>query len=234
METAEKAPIDPDLAWSIVYSGHAAPTLDELLPVTPGDAESLEARIVRAFDAGEVEPWPGDAPRVTLSPWSAERLGVRLNSAGNRWVDVDHPDRCPHTSPGRSRTLSATDAGIGMDGIAAPKLVADAEPREFEPGRFGRRPEVPLPTVLLGERLQWPATIRQTTDDGLSPRPTHCPACHDHPRPHEYCLVCDRYGRGWMLTKVKHDRPRKAAAVQAKSATKSRAQLRAEKFAKPS
>jgi hypothetical protein len=62
---------------------------------------------------------------------------------------------------------------------------------------------LPTPTLLRGESLTpWPGPGQA--------RPSPCPACGDEPlRPHEYCLLCDRWRLDALLPRVPPPRPRR-------------------------
>jgi hypothetical protein len=271
--------VSPTLLAAIVDSLEAAPLVTRLAKRMAIGPEALERLIIEAFDAGEVEPCR--APRtgsdaVTLTPLAAERLGVRLNRIGSRWVSRKTPEPADRKKIGPDTiTIGETDSAFvtgsdtGLDDFdVSPKIldrlpdpkaleawelaaIAESTPRRSFGKRCQNGPaehDIPLPTVFLGERLQYPAVplvefevwwpVTKVVDGKrknvlerfiykTEGRPPHCPGCRDHPRPHEYCLICDRYGRGWMLPKVKVERRRQLEPPKAKL----RAQRRAEKFA---
>ena len=215
------------LAQAIVNTRLTAPTVARLAEWLGTDELEVERLIVAAFDAGEVEPWPDKDDRVTLTPLSAERLGVRLNVEGERWIYRKTEDRKERQTAKERRVIPATVACVGMEGLVCSRptpleelvRAEDRASRRVEGGLFRPADAVPLPTVLLGERLIWP--VRLLASGG-------CPACMGRPKHNEYCLVCDRYGREWMLPAVSKSRRRQLP--ERVRARKPRRESRAERF----
>ncbi len=252
-------PADPkSLPQAIIRSGRAAPTVAQLARTLGIDAVQVEAFIVEAFDAGTIDVWPGEEERVTLSPLSAEAFGVRLDPNGKRWESASRRVKPGRITNAATITTCETDLSQAwidrdsFDGLPPPVFDRMPDPQAWEAhlvhdatelaermasGIRGRvnngigELNIPLPTVLLGQRLQWPCSAWQTSD--ARPKVAgDCPGCSGNLRPHEYCLICDGYGRGWMLPRVKAERIRQLPR-ETRPADKPRAIRRAEKFARP-
>lgn len=210
------------LCVAIRLSGQRAPWVDRLADKLGLAGDALEAVIVRAFDGGEVEPWEHEGDRLTLTALSAERLGVGLTDDGERWMRLAKVGRTPRVKlPSGTITeadLSAHDETNDWVGYLSPlQRVTDDQPSAHEnvidredAERLGRRYsgrgrppiglDVPMPKVLLGERLQWPVEGRP------------CQSCRGRLRPWEYCLVCDAFGLEHLLPKVSAIRAQPAKA----------------------
>jgi hypothetical protein len=149
------------------------------------------------------KPGPGRGPAVTLTPWSAERLGVRLNDHSSRWVP-----RSSRLRPTRARLKRHTVPQFAYDGlgrgsvlhrqrdhrqhepwveVAAAELVELALRRGDYSGDYGRE-GLPVPTFLLGLALPWDRPE-------ITTRRRRCRTCGGRRlRPTAYCLRCDNWG----------------------------------------
>jgi hypothetical protein len=181
-------------------------------------AELECAGLVVGFDAPRQPKlgWRG-GPSVSLTPLAAARFQLRLSTTSTRWVwEGEDPEPEPDSRPKlRRRVAAATDVGVDPAkvtdrGAKTAEEVAIAR-EEAEACAGGPRP---WPTVLHGERLQWPAGgIKDWSARKVKGRT--CPGCaawraywHTPEAPDRaawrlepvelgasgYCLVCDRWG----------------------------------------
>lgn len=221
------------LCLAIARSKVVAPTVDRLARRMGLEPDDLEARIVAAYDAGDVEPWhKGGKDRVTLTPRTAARLGVKIPPDGKRWARAGCPEPAPRVAV-RSWLEPAGDdevarylntaadvpdgsdegIGIGVDGeddapTPFPESVADDAPG-------------PVQAAIATEELLRKVGERERPSAGWAPpfptvllgqrllwpvaraRGEACPSCRDRCRPWEYCLWCDRFGLEHLLGRAK-------------------------------
>jgi hypothetical protein len=170
--------------------------------VRRGVAETT-AVLIELTEAGWIEFWKSESgPQVTLSPWAAERLRVRLVEVGPdgllRWVRVGEPHPPQRALKNRIR-MAHVDPDVLLDDEPPPDCAAEqaeqAEQRASAPREARRafRERTPRPAILIGEGLiPWPGP-REALD-------ATCPVCADRPlRPRMYCLRCDRWGMDHLL-----------------------------------
>jgi hypothetical protein len=166
-----------------------------------------EARLQALAAEGWLAFWPaggsGRRRGATLTPWAAERLGVRLDEDSRRWVPVETPPLRMRVRRRPRTILQSTLDRRRRRGTALDRR----DHRQYEPwlqvatGEESERAlarglcqgvynldRLPIPTVLLGLALPW---------DGpeITPARRRCRACGNaRLRPHEYCLRCDNWG----------------------------------------
>jgi hypothetical protein len=144
---------------------------------------------------------------VTLTPWSAERLGVQLVEVGDgeedlRWSRKSAPAPRKPRRAGRSRartlpleTLGLIDPRPGPEIQAIRAEYAEWRERVSRPpkARYSPPPELPLPGLLIGLGLTpWPGP--EIIRDGV------CRVCGNRTlQPEMYCLGCDRWGLDHVL-----------------------------------
>jgi hypothetical protein len=181
-------------------------------------AELECAGLVVGFDAPRQPKlgWRG-GPSVSLTPLAAARFRLRPSTTSTRWVwEGEDPEPEPDSRPKlRRRVAAATDVGVD------PAKVADRKARTAEEVAIAREEAEacaggprPRPTVLYGERLQWPVEgikdwsareVRGRTCPGCAAWKAywHTPEAPDRAvwryepvelGPTSYCLCCDRWG----------------------------------------
>jgi hypothetical protein len=188
--------------------------------------------------AGMVSVWSrGEGPLVTLSPWSVSRLGLRIHRA--RWVGIGDPakrDRIhnpigvdgacvewmadPKQLDPSEVAEAREEASAILDATSKREGDARAGGRRFRRTDNERNPDrLPYPTVLLSGVQVWPPQADYRWDF-ISPvgtwvrTPTrHCPVCRGRKLwSSAYCLWCDRWGLGWVLSKITRDSSSRPAA----------------------
>jgi hypothetical protein len=169
----------------------------------------------------EFWPTPPGAPlRATLTPWAAERLGVRLDETSARWVPASagHHQRRVRT---KRDTVSFSELDVPVEDSDLSLDTRQLEPWEalaiaeaIERALAGDLAasvldldRLPQPSVLLGETIPW---------DGpeITAERPRCRTCGGRPlRPHEFCLRCDN----WGLDRLRRRRRRSARPRAASS-----------------
>lgn len=172
-----------------------------LYPVDGLDEDEIETLV----DGGAIETVSADGCLyATLTPYSAATLSLKVAEIGSdyRWVAASHQPKQRRGKHNRKRvdlesldsadladkrastadTVASINESIGL-AFPAPRKVSDSD-------LSGRN--LPRPGVLLTGCQPW---VRE--------RWGACPACNgSRLRPSTYCLVCDRWGLDWLLTKI--------------------------------
>ena len=171
-----------------------------------GIAEA-EAALDQLSRADLATVWAVNGSRVaTLSPYAAERLGVKIQRG--RWVGVKASDRCVRLETiGGGEALESVVDGRGtplqaMECVEAAEIHIEPTLRrkrqaEATGGRFRR-------TEAEQSGRAFPSVAR--TMIGVQAWPPRrlwgeaCPVCRGRPlAPCDYCLWCDRCGLDWVL-----------------------------------
>lgn len=194
----------------------AAPTLEEVAEAMGLDGDPLSDLLERAEAAGVVEPWQlQDGPLlVSLTPWSAERAGLRIaESSGEseaavsyRWEPVETPDPSPRPLPSRGFVVASVAAGPDhrgdfLDGVA------DLSPGPVELVDFGARQERnrarrEAGSVAAGEPLFRPIHIAGLGAPWVTASAEKvCSGCFGRALAFMgYCAKCDRCGFDALIT----------------------------------
>jgi hypothetical protein len=185
-------------------------------------AEGLRCGVEEASDVlqalvetGWLEFWPqtrvGQAPRLTLTPWAAERLGLRLNDS-RCWVPITDPDPPPRVPPKREtiqqsafdrrawRSMLERQVDPCADepwvAVALAEAIGEAWARGLYRGDHGLE-RLPFPAMFLGLSATW-------AGKAIMKRRRRCRACGSRQlQPHEFCLQCDNWGLGRVRPKPK-------------------------------
>ncbi|MBX6315251.1 MAG: hypothetical protein IRY99_20420 [Isosphaeraceae bacterium] len=156
--------------------------------------------------AGWVAVWDrDDGPVVTLTPWAAERLGLRLAEFGPdevpRWIGAGDPGPpLPRSHPARYATFISLEGGFDAEEMEiidpAPGPADAIEQGEGVGARIVGASQIDalidrghiFPTRLLGLNLTpWPGWSQASA--------AACPVCGGGDlSPHTYCLYCDHWG----------------------------------------
>jgi hypothetical protein len=130
---------------------------------------------------GMVARWDAeDGPSVTLTPLSAEKLGVHIDDDG-RWVSNHLRERAARCRRMPDIDFEEPDADTGAFSAMAAERIAPIDENSL-----------PFPTVLIGSST--------TVWDNV--RHAKCPACGGRDlKPHEYCIFCDAWGGEKLLEK---------------------------------
>ena len=160
----------------------------------------LEATLDLLCDLDEVgwlEVWDcEDGPQITLSPFAAARLCVRIVEFGTgespRWAGLGDPDPPSRRAKGVFLSVRSAELEYVVDPISLVEIDLDdnrIEPSQEAPRANLRHGDGLRPRLLIGQGLTpWP---------GPAPlRNERCPACDGKLlKPFMYCLCCDRWGR---------------------------------------
>ncbi len=146
---------------------------------------------------GWLEVWDcEEGPLITLSPFAAARLCVRIVEVGPgetpRWAGAGDPDPTPRRAKGVFLSVRSAELEYVVDPLSLIEIDIDenrTEPRQEESRANGRYSEGPRPWLLLGQGLTpWPGPTALRNEP--------CPACGGQLlQPIMYCLYCDRWGR---------------------------------------
>ncbi len=190
-----------EVAWQDAY---------EIAEVLGWSLDSVQDEIAILDDQGWLEVWERpDAPTpfVTFSPLGATRLGLRLIEVGPtelpRWAYPSEPD--PPLLKAKGVSIDPLAAGLVnvIDDTPGPhelsersdtrllKVAPDASPVNIN--------ALPLPIFFRGQNQTWHGAHRADARH-------RCPGCRCHPLgPREYCLVCDRWGLDYLISKTNPD-----------------------------
>lgn len=193
--------------------------LAERLGVAP---ERLRDTIFRLEVGGLVERWIDERKRLTVvfTPLGVASYGIeyrdrkqkrradsRTITEADLWTLTDYERSC----------ITSLDQ-VAYEELHPPDHSA-MDDWSNEKKRRARRTDyaahrIAEPTVLLGERLQWPCAGQENCGDD-EPR-SHarettalgpCRGCHDRPRDEEFCLICFRYPAFDRYLETGSDRP---------------------------
>jgi hypothetical protein len=190
-------------------------------------SDSLDGLVDAGWLAFWVEEAPGEAPSVTLTPWGAEQLGLRLDD-DSRWVPSSQAQPAPRVRAKHRMVHESKHVGgleeSSLDRRVDPRLVepwveiaaadeaAVALDRGLYRGDHGRE-RLPFPTVLLGLSIPWDGPEITLTR-------RECRSCGGRKlQAHEYCLKCDNWGLQRLI-------PREARVRRRRKKPKSRRSLR--------
>jgi hypothetical protein len=192
----------------VVDLGAATPgAVAEALGCGEGEASD---RLDALVDGGWLVFWPqaevGDPPRVTLTPWGAERLGVRLDHRSERWVPVTEGPPALRVPAKRETIQESVFNEVRWHWRSALEVMVD--PCQDEPWVAVAQAEAidrALASGVYGgdygpERLPFPAMFLGLSNPWDGPKPARgrrrlCRACGGRPLPpHVYCLRCDNWG----------------------------------------
>ena len=148
-------------------------------------------------EIGWLEVWDcEDGPLITLSPFAAARLCVRIVEVGPgetpRWAGSGDPDPPARRAKGVFLSVRSADLEYVVDPISLVDIDFDEnrnDPCQEESRANLRYNEGLRPRLLLGQGLTpWPGPTILRND--------RCPACEGQRlQQFMYCLCCDRWGR---------------------------------------
>ena len=193
----------PNLITSLMreaarFARHSVPVvwLAEQIGVAP---ERLRDSFFRLMSHDLIDTWIDEKKRpcAAFTPFGVQTLGIvyreRKQKRRASYFDITEADLwqlSEHERCGIKRMDDVADPGYELhgprpDGMTPGQMVRwDAS--DYSGGK------IPAPTVLLGERLQWPVP-GQATETGANIATGPCAGCGDHPRDWEFCLICFRY-----------------------------------------
>ena len=212
--------------WSaLIMNRQCIVSVTDLVDLAATDLETVLSSLGSLESGGLVE-FDATAETATLTPLSAERLGLRVEYEGGAWVwvPVDQPER---QSRARSSSFDAStridrrqhepwqevEAWEYADTLAAAQAKARAH-AESQGKRYRRTDaelealddSLPKPGLALTGVQMWPPM-----HDSYFCSPTgqwcvvhRCPVCRGRKlRPSHYCLWCDRWGLDYLLPGIK-------------------------------
>lgn len=212
--------------WSALISDRQCiVSVTALVDLAATDLETVLSSLGSLESGGLVE-FDAAAETVTLTPLSADRLGLRVEYEGGAWVwvPVDQPER---QSRARSSSFDAStridrrqhepwqevEAWEYADTLAAAQAKARAHAESM--GKRYRRTDaeleaiddsLPKPGLVLTGVQMWPPQ-HDNDYDALTRKwaaSRRCPVCRGRKlRPSHYCLWCDRWGLDWLLPRIK-------------------------------
>ena len=164
--------------------------------------ERLRDTIFRLISQDLVESWVDERRRPCLSftPFAVQTLGIvyrerKLKRRADSWA-ITEADLWTLTDYERSGITSMDDveaAGYELHLPEHPDMLQWTDNQRWRAKRADYLAhKIPAPTVLLGERLQWPVP-GQETETGVNIATGPCAGCGGHPRDWEFCLICFRY-----------------------------------------
>ena len=189
------------------------------------ESGDVELALDSLAEAGLVATWSfEEETHVTLTPFAAERLGLRISRG--RWVPANAPERRTRVSkagiecadPDRiadrrigepiDTLIAVEDAEAGLADEARRQAAAEAS------GRRHRRTDADLsesrltpPSLVLSGCQPWPPAAQWGR---------RCPVCRDLALPYfASCLWCDRWGLDSLLARIHRreaEQARKASA----------------------
>ena len=224
------------LADRAIATGRVSVPLADCAARLDLDIDQVEESVDALCRLGLVSAWTFDGQScATLSPLSAERLGLKLQSGSSAgtlgWVSRSKRDPPVRR---RSKIRTATDLQIRLELLASDSLRPDqiAEARETvedlihdqSGAKKKRLPDTilanpPRPFVLITGS----ATVWQETSTGKC---SACGSAESHSTIHgsTICLRCHRYSFDWILDRLKRSAAA-AAIAEAKAPKPTFAQL---------